>query len=269
MRPRYAHPRRWRALTFLGGLAATPVLAQTVNVPNGLPQTPIAVYQELGMGGWTPATVGGTTTVGTTGTPASSGGTTTSGSSLSVMNSQSWGYAAGQNASALGVNPDALAATCVMESGCTNVTSTAAGSTITGAFQMSNGTYTQAMQEALASNPTLAASLGDTGLSGQTDPATQAVAAAQYLKDAASSLQANGVSNPTALDARGYYNFGPGYGTSLAKADDSETMASALSGMSSSSLAANGITNGMTVGEWRATVASKMGSSASAPILTS
>jgi len=125
------------------------------------------------------------------------------------------------------------------------------------------------MQEALASNPSLAASLGDTGLSGQTDPATQAVAAAQYLKDAATSLEANGVSDPTALDARGYYNFGPSYGTSLAKADDSETMAAALSGLSSSTLTANGISSGMTVGEWRASVAAKMGSSATAPILAS
>ncbi|WP_408884338.1 hypothetical protein [Kozakia baliensis] len=266
MRPRYARPRRWRALSLLGGLAATPVLAQTVNVPNGLPQTPIAVYQELDMGGWTPATVGGTTTVGTTGTPASSGGTTTSGSSLSVMNSQSWGYAAGQNASALGVNPDALAATCVMESGCTNITTTASGSTITGAFQMSNGTYTQAMQEALASNPTLAASLGDTSLSGQTDPATQAVAAAQYLKDAATSLQSSGIGDPTALDTRAYYNFGPVHGAQIATADDNDLMASYVP---SSQLSGNGITPGETVGQWKATVAAKMGSSANSPVLTS
>ncbi|WP_227004364.1 hypothetical protein [Kozakia baliensis] len=269
MRPGYNDLRRWKALTFFGSLAATPVLAQTVNVPNGLPQTPIAVYQELGMGGWTPATVGGTTTVGTTGTPASSGGTTTSGSSLSVMNSQSWGYAAGQNASALGVNPDALAATCVMESGCTNITTTASGSTITGAFQMSESTYTQAMQEALASNPTLAASLGDTGLSGQKDPATQAVAAAQYLKDAASTLQANGISDPTALDARGYYNFGPAAGVKVAQASSDTLMSDVLPTMSSTQLASNGISAGETVGEWKASVTAKMGSSANAPILTS
>jgi len=269
MKSRSAHPRRWRALSLLGGLTASPVLAQTVNVPNGLPQTPIAVYQELGMGGWTPTVAGGTTAVGTaTGTPAG-GGSPTSGSSLSVMNSQSWGYAAGQNASALGVNPDALAATCVMESGCTNVTTTASGSTITGAFQMSNGTYTQAMQEALASNPTLAASLGDTGLSGQTDPATQAVAAAQYLKDAATSLQSAGISSPTALDARGYYNFGPSNGAKIAQADDSTPMAGLLPNLSPASLASNGISSGETVGQWRASISAKMGSSASAPILTS
>jgi len=125
------------------------------------------------------------------------------------------------------------------------------------------------MQEALASNPSLAASLGDTGLSGQTDPATQAVAAAQYLKDAATSLESAGVSDPTALDARGYYNFGPSYGTALAQANDSELMSSALNGMSSSSLAANGISDSMTVGQWRASVSAKMGSSANAPILSS
>ncbi|MBO1360316.1 hypothetical protein J2D73_11005 [Acetobacter sacchari] len=246
-----------------------PAAAQTVNVPAGLPPTVNATYQEIGMGDWTPPTSSTTQQISGSGSVVST--TTSSGSgtdALQSMYSQSWGYAAAQNASALGVNPDALAATCVVESGCQNVNTAGGGNTITGAFQMSNGTYSEELQKALASNPSLASSITDTGTSGQQDPATQAVAAAQYLKDAATSLQSAGISNPTALDARGYYNFGPSNGAKIAQADDDTPMAGLLPNMSATSLANNGITAGETVGQWRASVSAKMGSSASAPILS-
>lgn len=267
--------RLWRNaghLSFLTFSAATtPVIAQTVNVPNGLPQTPIAVYQELGMGGWKPATAGGTTAIGPTGSSNAGNSITptSSGSALDVMNAQSWGYAAAQNASALGVNPDALAATCEVESQCQSITTHAAGSTITGAFQMSNGTYQEEMGKALQSNPGLAASIGDSGLSGQTDPATQAVAAAQYLKDAALKLQSSGISNPTALDTRAFYNFGGTNGAAVAQADADMTMAAAMPDVSQDTLTQNGIAPGETVGQWRSAVAAQMGTSANAPVLTS
>jgi len=51
----------------------------------------------------------------------------------------SWGGAAVSNATALGVNPSALAATCVAESGCQNVRGSG---TVAGAFQMTASTYT-------------------------------------------------------------------------------------------------------------------------------
>ncbi|ARW49110.1 hypothetical protein S1001342_02820 (plasmid) [Acetobacter pasteurianus subsp. pasteurianus] len=175
-------------------------------------------------------------------------------------------YAAAQNASALGVNPDALAATCVVESGCRNVYTANSNSSITGAFQMSNGTYNEALQKALASNPSLASTITNTGISGQQDPATQAVAAAQYLKDAATTLQNAGISNPTALDARAYYNFGPTAGQAIARATDDTPMSEFVS---ASHMASNGISSNETVGQWRANVASKMGSAASSPILSS
>ncbi|MGD7070800.1 hypothetical protein [Acetobacter sp. AAB5] len=247
-----------------------PALAQTVNVPAGLPPTVNATYQEVGMGGWTPPTSTTTRQISGSGSVVST--TTTNGSStdaLQSMYSQSWGYAAAQNASALGVTPDALAATCVVESGCRNVYTANGNSSITGAFQMSNGTYNEALQKALASNPSLASSITNTGVSGQQDPATQAVAAAQYLKDAATTLQNSGVSNPTALDARGYYNFGPHAGVQLAQADENASMASVLSNMSPDQLSKNGISPGETVGQWKSNVASKMGTAAHSPILAS
>lgn len=261
----------WKVWPVLGSsFFIYPALAQTVNVPAGLPPTVNATYQEVGMGGWTPPTSSTTQQISGSGSVVST--TTSNGSgtdALQSMYSQSWGYAAAQNASALGVNPDALAATCVVESGCRNVYTANGNSSITGAFQMSNGTYNEALQKALASNPSLASSITNTGVSGQQDPATQAVAAAQYLKDAATSLQNSGISNPTALDARGYYNFGPHAGVQLAQADENASMASVLSNMSSDQLSKNGISPGETVGQWKANVSSKMGSAATSPILSS
>ncbi|GBQ96703.1 hypothetical protein AA23498_2709 [Acetobacter nitrogenifigens DSM 23921 = NBRC 105050] len=244
-----------------------PAAAQTVNVPSGLPPTVNATWQEIGMGDWTPPTSSTTQQISGSGSVVST--TTSSGSdtdALQSMYSQSWGYAAAQNASALGVNPNALAATCVVESGCQNVNTAGGGNTITGAFQMSNGTYSEELQKALASDPSLAASITDTGISGQQDPATQAVAAAQYLKDAATSLQKAGISDPTALDTRAYYNFGPQRGAQIATANDSALMSSYVP---SNQLASNGISSGETVGQWKSSVAAKMGSAASSPILSS
>lgn len=260
---------RWKVLPALGCFFLIyPALAQTVNVPAGLPPTVNATYQEVGMGGWTPPTSSTTQQISGSGSVVSTT-TTSSGSgtdALQSMYSQSWGYAAAQNASALGVNPDALAATCVVESGCRNVYTANSNSSITGAFQMSNGTYNEALQKALASNPSLASTITNTGISGQQDPATQAVAAAQYLKDAATTLQNAGISNPTALDARAYYNFGPTAGQAIARATDDTPMSEFVS---ASHMASNGISSNETVGQWRANVASKMGSAASSPILSS
>ncbi|NHN93712.1 hypothetical protein [Acetobacter sicerae] len=251
-----------------GIMSPAVVNAQTINVPGGLPTHVNATYQELGLGGWTPDTSSTTQTINGSGTVTSSGATSGSDSdALQTMYQQSWGYEAAQNAQALGVNPSALAATCVVESGCTNLYTAGNGNTITGAFQMSDGTYNEALQQALASNPELASTI-TSGTAGQQDPATQAVAAAQYLKDAATSLQNAGITTPTALDTRAYYNFGPSNGTNVVRAADDETMASVLSNMSASDLAKNGISTTETVGEWKSAVATKMGSAAYQPVLT-
>ncbi len=156
------------------------------------------------------------------------------------------------------VNPTVLAGVCQIESNCQNVGGTG---TISGPFQMSNGTYNQTIQEAVAQNPSLAGAV-----SGKTDPASQSIAASQYLRDAATSLQASGVQNPTGLDTRAYYNFGPAAGANVATAPDGSNMAALLP--AGTNLAANGITPGMTVGQWRQVVTNRMGAAAAnAPVL--
>ena len=132
---------------------------------------------------------------------------------------------------------------------------------------MSNATYTAALNQALAQDPSLASNIVQ-GLAGQNDPATQSIAAAEYLKQGAQYLQNQGDANPTVLDVRGYYNFGPQGGTQLVQAQSSALMSDTLTGYSATTLAANGITPGETVGQWRSAVSAKIGNAASTPVLT-
>lgn len=239
---------------------------------NGLPEQIIPQASEVGLGSFTMPT--GTTTVGSgtdsadgSGAGASenpdgaNGGSTSmdlSGASYDTLMSRSWGPAAANVSTTMGVNPVALASTCVAESGCKDV---AGSGTITGAFQMMNATYSASMAKAIADHPELANSM-TAGLAGQRDPATQAIAASQYLKDAAQNLSSNGVANPTVLDARGYYNFGPGYGASISNASGSTLMSDVLSKMSAEDLIKNGVSSTTTVQQWRDGVVSKIGPSA-------
>jgi hypothetical protein len=181
------------------------------------------------------------------------------------MLAQSWGNSAIANAQALGLNPSALAATCVIESGCgANVGS---GSGAQGVFQMYPAAFQEGLQIALAADPSLASEIVQ-GSAGMNDPTTEAIAASGYLMQANQSLVSAGISNPSVIDARGYYNFGPSYGAQLALADPSEPIANVLSGMSQSALTQNGISVGETVGQWQASVSSKMGNAANQSILS-
>jgi len=182
------------------------------------------------------------------------------GGTLSKLTAQSWGAQAASNAVALGVNPSALAATCVLESNCS--ANPGGTGTISGAFQMSNGTYAQTVGEVQASNPDLASQI-----TAKNDPASQSIAASQYLADSATALQNAGVSNPTVLDSRSYYQFGPRYGVDVATASSGQLMSDVLAGTSASTLAANGITPTTTVGQWRAGVTNKIGPAANQPVL--
>lgn len=236
---------------------------------NGVPEQVIPAVPEVGLGNFTMPT--GTTSIGSdntststgTGSDGTSSGVDLSGSSYDTMMSQSWGALASSYAQTVGINPVALAATCVVESGCQNVTGSGS---ITGAFQMTNSTYTAAMAAAIADHPELASSI-TSGLAGQNDPATQAIAAAEYLKQAAQTLQIAGVTNPTVLDVRGSYNFGPGNGVAIAQADGSALMSSVVSGLSTSTLSANGISGTTTVQQWRDSVSAKIGSASSQSVL--
>jgi hypothetical protein len=208
---------------------------------------------------------GGSGTDGSTdGSGGGTGGNVGSSDALSVMMGTPWGISAVSNATALGVNPSALAATCVLESGCQNVNGSG---TVAGAFQMTASTYTAMINAALAQNPSLASTIVP-GLAGQMDPATESIAASEYLLQGSQYLQANGVSDPTVVDVRGYFNFGPAGGAAIANAPPDATMSSVLYNYSAATLASNGITPGETVGQWQAGVAAKIGTAASQSVTT-
>lgn len=235
-----------------------PLITITPGTPNPFP---IGNGDGTGIAGDDAGTVGDGNGGGETGSAS-----VRSSTALSAMLAQPWGTAAVANTQVLGVNASAIAATCVLESGCQNIAA-ANGSTVSGAFQMTNATYTSDINAALAENPSLSSQMTP-GLAGKMDPATEAVAAAQDLKTAATSLQSSGISNPTVLDTRGYYNFGARYGATLAQASDDQNMSSLLPTYSSSQLAANGITPTTTVGQWRQSIIAKIGNAANQPVLS-
>jgi hypothetical protein len=188
-------------------------------------------------------------------------GTGTTGPVLDRMMAQPWGQSAADNAQALGVNPEALAATCAIESNCRNV---AGPGSVSGAFQMTDSTYATDIATARALNPSLQL---DTSLAGKMNPANEAAAAAVDLRSAALNLQALGIANPSILDVRGSYNFGAAYTGPLATAPNDRTMASVLTSYGPDVLANNGIAPGMTVGQWRQGLAQRLGAAADAPVL--
>jgi len=141
--------------------ASIPVRADPVpETMNGVPLLPIPTYEEVGLPSFTmPSGTPRTTDPSSPPNRTGPGNNTPTGSdALNTMQEQSWGYAATANAETLGVNPSALAATCVIESNCQNLAAHS-GSTVNGAFQMKDSTYTADINKALAENPSLAASI--------------------------------------------------------------------------------------------------------------
>ena len=235
----------------------------TVNPFSGVDGTGAQTDADNSGGGGTGA--GGGTSADSTGQDYSNGGGGVGNSTaLGTMLAQPWGATAVGNAQTLGVNPSALAATCVLESACQNV----GGSGAQGVFQMYPAAFNEGLQTALAAAPSLASQVVQ-GTAGRMNPATEAIAASGYLIQAAQTLESAGIADPTVLQVRGYYNFGPAYGAELAQASDNEPIANVLNGMSQSALAQNGILPGETVGQWRATVSSKIGNAANQSVVTS
>ena len=111
-----------------------------------------------------------------TGTGTGDTGSGSGGDNSDVLNTMlgtSWGNTAIANAQAVGLNPTALAATCVIESGCgANLGSGGAQ----GVFQMFPAVYQEGLQTALAANPQLASQIVQ-GSAGMNDPTTEAIAA--------------------------------------------------------------------------------------------
>lgn len=238
---------------------------------NGVPEQVIPRVFDVGLGSFTivPGTgVPSTPTGGGSGGAGETGGATEAGASvaLDTMTSRSWGAAASEGATAVGVNPSAVAATCMVESGCQNVAARS-GSQIRGAFQMLDSTFENGLTQAVRYNPNLAGTV-QRGVDGSMDPGNQAISAAATLRSEAAKLQAAGISNPTVLDVRGGYNFGGLYTVPLAQAGDSQLMSEVLSRYTPAQLQGNGIGQSTTVGQWRASVAAKMGDAAYQPVLT-
>ncbi len=182
-------------------------VAQQATTLNGPPVQVIPYASEPGVPMITinPGTPNPFPTGGGSGTDGSGGGNTGDSDALTTLLGTSWGSQAVQNAESLGINPSALAATCVLESGCSQPSG---GGGAQGVFQMFPAAYQEGLAAALAANPQLASQIVQ-GSAGMNDPTTEAIAASGYLMQANQYLQAAGISNPTVLDVRGYYNFGP------------------------------------------------------------
>lgn len=189
-----------------------------------------------------------------------SGGNMGATDALNTMIGTPWGITAVSNAQAMGLNPSALAATCVLESSCQNVS----GGTYTGAFQMGTAAYNEGIAVAESIDPALASQLvsGD----GRGDPTSAAIAAGGYLLQGAQALQNAGISDPTVLDVRSYFNFGPAAGPQMAQASSSDPMSTYLS---AAAMQGNGITANETVGQWRASIGTKIGGAANQSVFSS
>ncbi len=198
---------------------------------------------------------------GTGGSGSSGTGSTSGSDALNTLLQQSWGATAINEAEALGVNPSALAATCVVESGCTNA---GTNGTATGAFQMQPAAFQDGLNTALAANPSLASQIVQ-GSAGMSDPTTEAIAASGYLMQANTALESAHISQPTVLDVRGYYNFGPNAGVQLAQAPGTALMSDYIS---SAAMSGNHVSATETVAQWQASVSSKIGNAASQTVLS-
>lgn len=184
---------------------------------------------------------------------------------VAKLEAQDWGRKALAFAEIMGVNKKALAGFCQAESGCENNTNVHS-KTITGPFQMTQATYEAEIKKAVKENPNLNLT-ADQIKNGNKIPEIQSIAAAQYLKDAANTIKCDTIPNPTALQTRGYYQFGQAYGKAIANADPNETMGNILTRTADKTFRTNAITKETTVGEWRDMTMNRLGGMGNEPIL--
>lgn len=247
---------------------AAPVFAEPVpQFQRGIPTQVVPVYLEPGLPGFE-FPRGREPDNGGEGGDGGGGHETTSGDLGGVGRNrllrEEWGEEALAAAEQLGIYGSALGSTCVLE-GCQNVHGPGSG-TISGWFQMSDGTFLEAIDAALQENPSLRGQIVS-GLAGKNDPVTQSIAAAQYLRQGAEALQRANIANPTVLETRSYYQFGPRYAADVARADDSENLRELLPTFSEATFRANNITSTTTVGEWRTRIINQIGSAAYQTVL--
>ncbi|MBN8900255.1 MAG: hypothetical protein J0H57_04405, partial [Rhodospirillales bacterium] len=156
--PRLSQHRR-AVLVAAGALALFCVGASASGqVPTTLNGPPVQVRPYVSEPGVPPITIvvgtlnpfpgaGAGGTGGDGGGAGGGGGNVGPSNALNTMIGQPWGGAAVSAAQLIGVNPTALAATCVLESGCQNVGGLGS---ITGAFQMTAASYTSMITAAVA-----------------------------------------------------------------------------------------------------------------------
>ena len=248
----------------MGMVGPAPSAAQQATSLNGPPVQVEPMYSEPGVprivyNAGTPnpfAGAGGAGTGNGGGSTGGGGGSAAPSDALNTLLGRSWGAAAIENSQSLGLNPSALAATCVMESGCIQPASSGSGAQ--GVFQMYPAAFHDGLATALAANPALASQIVQ-GPNGVNDPTTAAIAASGYLIQAGKALQDAGVSNPTVLDTRTYYQFGPTYGPQVATANGSAPLSSIVP---QSWLARNGLSGSTTVSQWQSTITEKVGNAA-------
>jgi len=258
--------------------------APGIATQDGLPQVPHEYVPEIGAPAivyeTSPTSSDASSTENNSSAGNSSGTSASSGSSVdysgnggdsavyaSMLNTD-WGATAADNALGQGITPDALAGLAQVESSMgANATSTGYAQ---GVFQMSSATFNDAINAAVAADPSLVGSIVS-GDAGRLDPVTEAAAASEYLYDMATNVQASGqVSNPTFLDAYTYYMFGAGGGRQVENAflDDPNTPMSSI--VSATVISQNPSLANQTVGQWRASISNKVGSGiANSPVLTS
>ena len=186
----------------LGLALVDAAVAQQAQSLNGPPVQVIPYASEPGVPTITinPGTPNPFPTGGGSGTGGSGGGNTGDSSALTTLLGTSWGSQAVQNAEALGVNPSALAATCVLESGCSQPSG---GGGAQGVFQMFPAAYQEGLAAALAANPQLAVSDRLKVAAGMNDPTTEAIAASGYLMQGESVFAEPGIADPSVLDKFG------------------------------------------------------------------
>jgi hypothetical protein len=182
---------------------------------------------------------------------------------LAAMLTTPWGTTAATSAIDLGVNPVALAATCMLASGCSTPSG---GSAARGVFQLHPDSFQQGLREALAIDPSLTSQIVQ-GHGAISDPTTAAIAASGYLILVAQTLQNAGISHPTILQARCYFIFGAANVGKLATASPGTLMSEAMPSVSQATLTANGVAPGETVAEWETSITARIGAAATQSLL--
>lgn len=171
-------------------------------------------------------------------------------SAIQSLLAQTYGADAVAAATAEGINPDTLAAFAQIESHFQNVGNSS--SSADGVWQVTDATWDE-----------YASKLGLSDAD-RSDPAVQAKVASAIISSYASSVATATGTTPTSEQVYGAYMFGTKAGSAMAEASASTPLSDIVS---AKTLALNNM-SGWTVGQYYATVASRMGSGADEAVIS-